>query len=261
MSIHPTAVVAAVADIADDVEIGPFCVIAGRVEIGSGTIVESHARIGDRHGRVTIGRTNLIQSGAVLGGPPQDRGYDASDTLLRIGDRNRIGEYVSISRGTDKGGGVTHVGDENFIMAFAHLGHDCRVEDHVTITNATQLAGHVTLEHHAMLSGLAGIVQYVRIGAHAFLTGGAFANKDLAPFTIAEGHWAVPRAVNRVGLKRAGFATAERKNIERAVRLLLDRGLTLAEVVERIRTDCEPSDAIAHFVEFLNSSERGIARP
>ncbi len=253
--------VAASAEIADDAEIGPFCVVADGVDIGAGTIVESHARIGDGRGRVTVGRENLIQSGAVLGGAPQDVGYTDTVTALEIGDRNRIGEYVSISRGTDKGGGVTRIGDDNFIMAFVHLGHDCRVEHHVTITNGTQLAGHVTLEHHALLSGLAGLTQYVRVGAYAFLTAGAFANKDIAPYTIAEGHWAVPRAVNRVGLKRAGFGAAERRNVERAVRTLLDRRLTLADARERIRADCEPSDAIAHFVEFLSASERGVARP
>lgn len=261
LSIHPTAVVAATAEIAAGAEIGPFCVIEGRVEIGPGTIVESHARIGDRNGRVTIGRDNLIQSGAVLGGPPQDVSYTASDTALVIGDRNRIGEYVSVSRGTDKGGGVTRIGDDNFVMAFVHLGHDCRIADHVTITNATQLAGHVTVEHHAMLSGLAGVTQFVRIGAYAFLTAGAFVNKDIAPYTIAEGHWAVPRALNRVGLKRAGFGAAERKNLERAVKLLLDRRLRLHDVVERIRADCEAGDAITHLIEFLGASERGVARP
>lgn len=261
MSIHPSAVVSASAEIAADADIGPFCVVEGRVRIGAGTVVESHARIGDRHGRVSIGRDNLIQTGAVLGGPPQDVSYAASDTALVIGDRNRIGEYVSISRGTDKGGGVTRIGDDTFIMAFVHLGHDCKVADHVTITNATQLAGHVTVEHHALLSGLAGVSQFTRVGAHAFLTAGAFANKDIAPYTIAEGHWAVPRALNRVGLKRAGFDAAARKNLERAVRLLLDRRLTLAEVVERIGSDCEPGAAITHFVEFLSTSERGVARP
>lgn len=261
LSIHPTAVVAASAEIADDVEIGPFCVIAERVVIGPGTVLESHVRLGDGRGPVLLGRDNLVQSGAVLGGAPQDYGYRDSETALVIGDRNRIGEYVSISRGTDKGGGVTRIGDDNFIMAFVHLGHDCRLDHHVTITNGTQLAGHVTLEHHVLLSGLAGLTQFVRVGAYAFLTAGAFANKDIVPYTIAEGHWAAPRAVNRVGLKRAGFATAERKNVERAVKTLLDRGLTVDEALERISAECEPTEAIAHFVDFVRSSERGVARP
>lgn len=260
MSIHSTAVVAASAEIADDAEIGPFCVIAERVTIGPGTVVESHARIGDGRGRVTLGRDNLVQAGAVLGGRPQDVSYTDSETALVIGDRNRIGEYVSISRGTDKGGGVTHIGDDNLIMAFAHLGHDCALDHHVTITNGTQLAGHVKLEHHVLLSGLAGLTQFVRVGAYAFLTAGAFANKDIAPYTIAEGHWAAPRAVNRVGLKRAGFDAAERTNIARAVKVLLDRRLTLDDVLARIAADCASTAAIEHFVGFLEASERGVAR-
>lgn len=260
MSIHPTAVVAASAEIADDAEIGAFCVIAEGVSIGPGTRVESHARIGDGRGEVRIGRDNLVQSGAVLGGAPQDVSYTDSRTSLVIGDRNRVGEYVSISRGTDKGGGVTRIGDDNLIMAFTHLGHDCELDHHVTITNATQLAGHVKLEHHVLLSGLAGLTQFVRVGAYAFLAAGAFANKDIAPYTIAEGHWAAPRAVNRVGLKRAAFDAGERANIGRAVKALLDRRLTLAEVRERIAGDCEPTAAIEHFVGFLETSDRGVAR-
>lgn len=261
MSIHPTAIVSPGANLATDVEVGPYCVIEDRVQIGSGTIVESHARLGGRHGRVSIGSNNLIQTGAVLGGPPQDTSYVDADTELVIGDGNRIGEYVSISVGTEKGGGATRIGNDNLIMAFVHLGHDCRIGDHVVITNATQLAGHVTVEDHALLSGLAGITQFVRLGSFCFLTAGAFANKDIPPYTIAEGHWATPRALNRVGLRRAGVDAAERRNLDRALRILFDRSLTMDEVVTRIGHDCTSSPWLSHFVEFLTSSERGVARP
>lgn len=260
MSIHATAVVSADAKIAASAEIGPFCVIAGEVVIGEDTVVESHARLGSAYGRVEIGARNLIQCGAVLGGPAQDYSYGEGATALVIGDENRIGEYVSISLGTVKGGGTTRIGNHNFIMAFTHLGHDCQLADHVVITNGTQLAGHITVEHHALLSGLAGITQFVRIGAYSFLVAGAFANKDILPYTIAEGHWATPRAVNRVGLKRAGFGPAERKNIERAVRIALDKSKTIDEVLDRIRADCEPDAAVRHLLEFIESSERGVAR-
>lgn len=260
MSIHPTAIVSEQASIADDVEIGPFSVIRGRVSVGAGTVVESHVQLGHPQGRVSIGRANLIQAGAILGGAPQDLGYEDADTALVIGDRNRIGEYVSISLGTEKGGGETRLGDDNFIMAYTHIGHDCRLADHIVITNGTQLAGHVVVEHHALLSGLAGVTQFCRLGAYSFLVAGAFANKDIAPYTIAEGHWAAPRATNRVGLKRAGFAREERRNIDRAVRILLDRTLTLDEVVARIEGDCAASEAVEHLVRFLTSSERGVAR-
>jgi UDP-N-acetylglucosamine acyltransferase len=260
VGIHATAVVSPDAEIAATAEIGPFCVVAARVAIGADTVVESHARIGSAYGRVRIGEKNLIQCGAVLGGPAQDYSYGEDETELVIGDGNRIGEYVSISLGTVKGGGTTRIGDRNFIMAFAHLGHDCQIADHVVITNGTQLAGHITVEHHALLSGLVGVTQFVRIGAYSFLVGGAFANKDILPYTIAEGHWAAPKAVNRIGLKRAGFGPAQRRNIERAVRIALDRTATIADVVDRIRSECEQDEPVSHLLAFIAGSERGVAR-
>lgn len=260
MSIHSSAVIAADARIAESATIGPFCVIEGDVTIGEDTVVESHARIGSAYGSVVIGARNLIQCGAVLGGPAQDYSYDEGRTELVIGDDNRIGEYVSVSLGTIKGGGRTAIGNHNFIMAFAHLGHDCQLDDHVVITNGTQLAGHIIVEHHALLSGLVGITQFVRIGAYSFLVAGAFANKDILPYTIAEGHWATPRAVNRVGLKRAGFGFDARKNIERAVRIALDKTATIDDVQQRIRNNCEIDSAVEHILGFIEASERGLAR-
>lgn len=260
MSIHPTAIVSREAKIDPSATIGPFCIIEGRVEIGAETRIESHARIGNTLGRVTVGQRNYIQHGAVLGGLPQDVSFRGSETAIEIGDDNRIGEYVSINLGTEKGGGRTVIGNDVMLMAFVHLGHDCRIGDHVIITNGTQLAGHVIVEDHALLSGLAGITQFVRLGRYSFLTAGAFANKDIPPYTIAEGHWAKPRTVNRVGLKRAGFAPPERANIERAVRILLDSSLTIEAVLERIAADCAADAPVAHLIEFLRSSSRGIAR-
>jgi len=261
LSIHPSVILSERAKIDPTAEIGPYCVIEGEVEIGPGTIVESHARIGSRYGRVAIGSSNRIQHGAVLGGPPQDLGYEGGGyTALEIGSHNRIGEFVSINVGTAKGGGVTRVGNHNFIMAYAHLGHDCQVADHVIITNGAQFAGHVTIEHHALISGLAAVTQFVRLGAYSFLAAEAFANKDIVPFTIAEGHWATPRAINRVALKRAGFDAAERRNIDNAIRLVLDRALTIEEVAARIATECTASPQIEHLLAFMRSSERGITR-
>jgi UDP-N-acetylglucosamine acyltransferase len=248
------------ASIAESAEIGPYCVIGPHVRIGARTVVESHARIGSRFGSVQIGADNLIQSGAVLGGPAQDYSYESAPTELSIGDRNRIGDYVTVNLGTVKGGGITCIGNDTFIMAYVHVAHDCQIGDHVTITNGTQLAGHVTIEHHALLSGLGGCTQFVRLGAYSFLVGGSFANKDIPPYTIAEGHWATPRAVNRIGLKRAGFGPGARRNVEHAVRVLLDRSLTVAEVIARIRAECEPDPSIDHFVDFLASSRLGVAR-
>lgn len=260
MSIHPSAVISAEATIDTEAEIGPFCIIEGNVAIGPRTIVESHARIGHRFGAVIIGADNYIQNGAVLGGPPQDISYKGGDTRLVIGDRNRIGEYVSISQGTEKGGGITRVGDDVMLMAFVHLGHDCQIGNHVIITNGTQLAGHCRVDEHALLSGLVGVTQFIRIGRYSFLTAGAFTNKDIPPFTIAEGHWARPRALNRVALQRAGFSDAVRRNIQSAIRTLLDSSLKIETVCERIREQCESDDNIEYILEFLESSRSGVAR-
>jgi len=261
VSIHPSACVSEGAHVAPDAEIGPFCVIAARVRIGAGTVVESHARIGSRFGSVTIGERNLIQHAAVLGSPPQDLGYDSGfDASLEIGDGNRIGEFVTVSLGTQKGGGATRIGNRNFLMAYSHVGHDSRLGDGIVITNLCQIAGHVVIEDHAILSGHTGVSQFVRLGAYSFLAGGSYANKDVPPFSIAEGYWATLRAVNRVGLKRAGFDPAERRNIERAMRCLLDGAVPLAEAVARIRAECEPSPQIDRIVTFVEGSRRGIAR-
>lgn len=260
MSVHPTAVVSPDAEIHADAQIGPFCILEGNVRIGANTIVESHARIGHRFGRVIIGKRNYIQNGAVLGGPPQDLSYAGGDTCLQIGNDNRIGEYVSINQGTQKGDGNTVIADSTMLMAFVHIGHDCRINDHVIITNGTQLAGHVIVDDHALLSGLVGVTQFVRLGRYSFLTAGAFANKDIVPFTIAEGHWARPRALNRVALKRAGLDTPTRRNVERAVRFILDSSLTIEDIKGRIDAKCTVDEHIAYLLSFLESSDRGIAR-
>jgi UDP-N-acetylglucosamine acyltransferase len=261
LSIHSSVILSERAKIAPDAQIGPFCVIEGEVEIGAGTVVESHARIGSRYGSVKIGEKNRIQHGAVLGGPPQDLGYEGGAyTALTIGSHNRIGEYVTINLGTAKGGGTTRVGDHNFIMAYTHIGHDCQLAERIIIVNGAQFAGHVTIEHHANISGLTGFTQFTRIGAYAYIAAGAFANKDIVPYSIAEGHWATPRAVNRVGLKRAGFDAAERRNIDTALRFVLDRSLKIEDVTARIESECEQSPQIAHLLGFIRNSERGIAR-
>ena len=197
----------------------------------------------------------------MLGGPPQDLSYEGGAyTALTIGSHNRIGEFVSMNVGTAKGGGVTRVGDHNFIMAYSHVGHDCQLADHIIIVNGGQFAGHVTIEHHSVVSGVCAVTQFTRLGAYSFLAAGAFANKDIVPYAMAEGHWATPRAINRVGLRRAGIDDQERRNIDTALRLVLDRSMTVEEVTTRIAAECEQSPQIAHFLAFIGSSKRGIAR-
>lgn len=261
MSIHPSVILSERAVVSPDAEIGPYCVIEGEVEIGAGTIVESHARIGSRFGRVTIGEHNRIQAGAVLGGPPQDLGYQSGAyTALAIGSHNRIGEYVTMNVGTAKGGGVTRIGDHNLFMAYSHVGHDCQIADHVVVVNGVHLGGHVVVEQRAVIGGLTAVAQFSRLGAYSFMALGSFVNKDIVPFTIAEGHWAAPKALNRVGLKRAGFDAAERRNLDTAIRLVIDRRLTLEEATARIASECTPSPNIDHLLAFIANSHRGIAR-
>ena len=260
MNIHPTAIVSAEAAISPEAEVGPYVVITGSVQIGPHTIVESHARLGSPHGEVVVGAHNLIQAGASLGGPPQDWSYKGGHTQLIIGDHNRIGEGASVNLGSEKGGGITRVGDRVFVMANAHIGHDCQVGDDVVLTNLTQLAGHVVVEPSVTLGGAVVVTQFVRLGMSSFLAAGAFVNKDILPYTIAEGNWAVPKALNKVGLKRAGLSEAELRNLDRAVRLLLKRSLTVREALEKIGTDCEADAHVKHLTRFVSLSKRGVAR-
>ena len=260
LSIHPTAIVSAEATVSPEAEIGPYVVITGRVQIGPHTVVESHARLGSPHGEVVVGTHNFIQSGATLGGPPQDWSYGGEHTQLIIGNHNRIGEGASLNLGSEKGGGITRLGDRVFVMANAHVGHDCQVGDDVVLTNLAQLAGHVIVEPNVIVGGVAAVTQFVRLGAFSFLAAGAFANKDILPYTIAEGHWAAPKALNNIGLRRAGLAEEERRNLDRAVRILLKRSLTIREALEKIGADCEADEHVEHLTRFVSGSKRGVAR-
>lgn len=260
MSIHPTAIVSKDATVSPQAEVGPYAVITGRVEIGPHTVVESHVRLGSPYGEVVIGAHNFIQSGATLGAPPQDWSYKEGYTRLVIGDQNRIGEGASLNLGSEKGSGITRVGDRVFVMANAHVGHDCQVGNDVVLTNLVQLAGHVVVERNVIIGGLAAVTQFVRLGEYSFLAAGAFANKDILPYTIAEGHWAAPKALNKIGLKRAGLSEAERRNLDRAVRIVLKTSLTIDEALHKIEKECEPDSHIAHLVGFVSASEKGVAR-
>ena len=260
MTIHPTAIVSDQANIASGVEIGAYSVIDGDVSIGTGNVIDSHVRIGSRFGKVAIGERNYIQSGATLGGPPQDWSYENEQTQLLIGNGNRIGEYASLNLGSQKGGGVTRLGDDAFIMAYSHVGHDCQIGNDVVLTNLAHLAGHVSVGRGAVVGGMTAITQFARIGEWAFVAAGALVNKDILPFSIAEGQWAAPRATNKVGLKRAGFSASEVQEIDKAIRILKRRGTTLEQAETRIRAECEINDHVETLLSFISSSERGIAR-
>jgi UDP-N-acetylglucosamine acyltransferase len=260
LNIHPTAIISNEATIAPETTIGPYAVITGKVSIGSNTVVESHVKIGSPYGEVIIGAHNHIQSGAMLGGPPQEWGYKKSYTQLVVGDHTRVGEGASLNLGSDKGCGVTKVGDRAFIMAYAHVAHDCQVGNDVVLTNLVQLAGHSIIEKNAIIGACCVVTQFVRIGEFSLLAIGAHANKDIPPYTIADGHWAVPKALNKIGLKRAGLSEAQRRNLNRAIGIFLKTSITIAGVIEKIEADCEPDKYIARLVDFLSSSKQGLAR-
>jgi UDP-N-acetylglucosamine acyltransferase len=259
VSIHPSSVVSKEAEIGRDVVIGPFCVITGRVKIGDRTRLDSHVSIGNPFGSVTIGTDNVFCAGAAVGGPPQDLSYKGEPTQLVIGDRNTIREFATLNCGTPKGGGITKVGSDCLIMAYAHVAHDCSIGNHVVIANSTQLAGHVIFEDHVKVGGMCGFNQFSRVGKYAFIAGDATVNKDIPPFTISQGNYAVVRACNSIGLDRAGFAKDDIEAVSRAIRIITKGGGTIEESLARIKEECAQTPSVQEFIEFVLKSKRGIA--
>lgn len=260
MSIHPSAIIGPGVEIHPDAVIAPYAVITGNVKIGKGTRVESFVRIGAESGRVVIGENNHILSGACLGGPPQDLSYKGDDTQLVIGDNNVIREFVTINLGTTKGGGLTKIGNNCMLMAYVHIAHDCHLGDRVVIANSCQFAGHVVIGDNVRVGGMCGVAQFCRIGSYAYLAGDTKVNKDILPFTIAQGGWAKTRATNKIGLDRAGFSKEDIDKINRAVRFLIMGDRTLEEAIQKIETECLPSQRVEELLAYIRSSEAGIAR-
>lgn len=259
MNIHPSSVISKEAEIGKDVTIGPFCVIRGRVRIGDGCVLDSHVTIGNEHGIVEIGQNNHFCAGAAVGGPPQDLSYKGDPTKLVMGDGNTIREFATLNCGTVKGGGVTSIGSHTLIMAYAHVAHDCHIGDHVVIANSCQLAGHVTFEDHVKVGGMCGFNQFIRVGKYAFIAGDSAVNKDVLPYTMAQGKYAVMRATNRILLERSGFSKEDIESINRAVRIVTKGGGTIEESIARIQSECTMSPGVQYFVDFMKSSSRGIA--
>jgi UDP-N-acetylglucosamine acyltransferase len=260
VAIHPSAIIGSGVELHPNVEIGPYTVIKGRVRIGNGTKIEPFAIIGSEHGSVEIGENNHILSGASIGTPPQDLSFKGESTRLEIGNNNTIREFVTINLGTPKGGGLTKIGNNCLLMAYVHVAHDCALADHVVVANSTQFAGHVTVEDRVRIGGMVGIAQFVRIGRHAYIAGDAKINKDILPYSIAEGVWARMRACNKIGLERSGFNKDEIEKVKRAVRFLIMGDRTLAEAVKKIEEECLPSESVDYLMKFIKSSELGIAR-
>lgn len=255
--IDPRAIVAPDAEIAAGVEIGAFSVIGAGVRIGAGTWVGPHAVI---NGPTTLGRDNKVFQFASVGDAPQDRKYKGEPTRLEVGDRNVFREFCSINRGTAGGRGVTRIGNDCLFMAYSHVAHDCIVGDNCILSNCTALAGHVELGDWVILSGYAGIHQFCKVGAHAFLANNAAVTRDVPPYLLVAGSPAEPKGVNSEGLKRRGFDAAQIANIKGAYRLFYRSGLKLAEAQARLAELAATQPELAPFVEFLGASERSIIR-
>ncbi len=254
--IHPSAIVSDEARLHDSVQVGPFAIIEGEVEIGADTIVESHAVI---KGPCRIGTNNHIFSHAVVGEVPQDLKFAGERTFLEIGDRNRIREFSTIHRGTAGGGGLTRLGSDILVMAYAHVAHDCLVGDHVILANAASLAGHCEVGEHAIFGGFAVAHQFCHIGAHAFIGGFSKVSKDVVPFVMADGARARAIGLNKEGLKRRGFSPETITLLNRCFRQLVKRqGDDLVWTEFEQAAETEP--ALAEMLDFIRDSERGITR-
>jgi len=257
VDIHPSAIVAAGAELAEGVKIGPYCVIGPHVKIGARTRIEAHCVL---EGHTALGEDNHVFPFCSLGQVPQDMKYAGEPTRLTIGHRNTIREYCSFNVGTVQGGGETRVGDDNWIMAYVHVAHDCTVGNHTIFANNATLAGHVVVGDWAILGGFTGVHQFVRVGAHSFCGVGTVLLQDLPPYVTVAGNPAAPHGINAEGLRRRGFSPGAIAAIRRAYKLLYRSGLTLAEARERIAELAVEQPELQPLIDFLAQSGRGIVR-
>ncbi len=255
MKIHPGALVGPNVSLGKDVIIGPGAIIDGQVTIGDRTEIGPYAVI---TGNVSIGSDCRIFTGAVIGSPPQDLKYRGQKSSVRIGDSNTIREYVTINPATGEEE-ETKIGSHNLIMAYSHIAHNCWVGDRTVLANNATLAGHVTVESDAILGGLSAVHQFCRVGCFAIVGGCSKVTQDILPYSMVDGHPARTYWLNRIGLKRNNFPPEVIKTLERAFRILLRSSLNLTQAVERIKRELPNTPEIAHLLEFITSSRRGIA--
>lgn len=258
MSVHPTAVVDSSAKIPSSCKIGPFCFVGPGVVMGENCELISHVVL---QGPTVIGDSNRIFPFATVGVGPQDLTYRGEPTRLEIGSNNEIREYVTIHRGTVKGGALTQVGSHCLIMAYAHIAHDCVVGDHVLMANAATLAGHVTVEDWAVIGAMCPVHQFVRIGTHAYIGGGTITTKDVLPFSkTSASRENRAYGANSIGLQRRGFSTERIKKIQHAFRVLLTSRLNTSQAVERLKSEDGLGDDVEMLLRFIESSERGVIK-
>jgi UDP-N-acetylglucosamine acyltransferase len=256
--IHPTAIVDAGARIPESCRIGPYCVIGPQVEMDKECELVAHVVL---HGPTRMGRNNRIYPFAAVGIDPQDVSYRGEPTRLEIGDDNTIREYVTINRGTLKGGGVTRIGSGILIMAYTHIGHDCIIGDHAMLVNAATLAGHVTVEEWAVVGALCPVHQFVRIGAHSYIGGGTTITQDVLPFSkTSAARENRAYGLNSVGLKRRGFSDERLRKLHHAYKVLLASRLNTSQAIEKLRAEVDVGEDVEMLIRFVESSERGVIK-
>jgi UDP-N-acetylglucosamine acyltransferase len=258
MNVHPTAILDARAKVHASCAIGPYCVIGAEVELGENCRLVSHVAI---DGPTKIGRDNVFFPFGAIGMAPQDVSYKGEPTRLEIGDHNEIREYVTLNRGTVKGGGVTRIGSHTLIMAYTHVGHDSVIGDHAMLVNGATIAGHVTVEEWAVVGALCPVHQFVRIGAHSYIGGGTTITQDVLPFSMTsaarETH---AYGMNKVGLERRGFSKERIRKIHHAYKILLASKLNTSQALERLKAEKDLGEDVEMLVRFIERAERGVIK-
>lgn len=255
--IHPTAIVDSKADLGSNVNIGAYSIIGPNVQIGSGTVIGPHVVI---RPYVEIGSDCQIYQYASIGEVPQAIKFQGEETHVKIGRGSVLREFVTVNRGTEFGGGITEVGEENFLMAYVHIAHDCKTGRNVIMANNATLAGHIVIEDFVTVGGLVAIHQFVRIGDYAYIGGKSAVVKDIPPYVIAAGDRAKLHGLNSVGLKRQGFSQETLSCLKKAYRIIFRIGLTQNEALERVKAEVEQVPEVINFIRFIKSSQRGITR-
>jgi len=255
--IHATAIIDSKAELDSNVEVGPYSIIRQNVSIGAGTVIGSHVII---EPYVTIGQDCHIFQHAAIGATPQSLKFKGEKTDVKIGRGTIIREFVTVHRGTEFGGGLTEVGEENFLMAYTHIAHDCITGKKVIFANNATLAGHIVVGDNATIGGLVAIHQFVRIGDYAYVGGKSAVVKDIPPYVIASGDRAKLHGLNSVGLKRHGFSQETLSLLKKAYRIIFRIGITLNEAIERVKAEVEQAPEVVNLIDFIKSSRRGITR-
>lgn len=257
MNIHSTAVVHPKAVIAEGVEIGPYAVIGEHVSIGRDTKIASHVLV---EGWTSIGERNQIHSFSCIGTPPQDIGYRNEETYLIIGNDNVIRECATVHRATTKADRKTEIGNKNYLMAYSHVAHDCKLGNSIIMANSAGLAGHITIEDYAILGGIVGVHQHVRIGAYAMIGGQSAIVQDIPPYVSAAGNRAQLYGLNTIGLKRKGFTDQMILNLKKAYKIIFRSGMTLDEAFQKVMDEFPNEKEVKYFVDFMRHSKRGVTR-